>query len=140
MGSDVLGTFFCDNAGKPKSVIVANAENHFRQFVNLVRPIVSAPSAIQGTISDGHLFLCTGSAHPWALIVLIRTGDQLHGVLIPTLEDADGAARFVRFLDEPPPRFEVKFAAFKEDHWEVSKTPSDLNWPPATYSTPASGA
>jgi len=133
IGHDILGEFFRANKGRAKSTILENAERHFREFVNLVRPVVSAPPAWKGTSSDGLLYLCTGTPGPWALLTLIKTEDQMHAVIVPVLESAEGAARFASFLKDPPPRFEVRLTKFVKDCWEVSKVSNTFVWPPANF-------
>jgi hypothetical protein len=133
VGHDIIGEFFRNSVGKAKATIQKNADRHFRQFVNLVRPVVSAPDALKGTTSDGLIYLCIGASGPWALLTLIRTGKSLHAVVVPALENAEVAARFVAFLTEPPPRFEGRLARFVNDQWEVSKAPTTFVWPAANF-------
>jgi hypothetical protein len=99
VGYDVLGRFYLANRGLAKTEILNHANVHFRQFVNLVRPILGPPPDLKGTITDGLLYLCMSGAKPWAIIVLVRTGDHLHAVILPVLESDHHAARFVAFLD-----------------------------------------
>lgn len=139
LGFDVLGRFFLNHvkAGKsrPKRLkerILSSAEEHFGEFVNLVRPVTSWPKELTGTISDRFVYMCVGSPLPWGIITFIRTADVMHAVLVPVMEDAEAGARFVRFLKEPTSSIEVKLARFSWDHWEVSPTPTRLQWPEAT--------
>ena len=57
----------------------------------------------------------------------------MHGVLVPIMEDPEGAARFLRFLKDPPPRFEVRLARFAGDRWEVSRDSRIIEWPAANF-------
>jgi hypothetical protein len=66
-------------------------------------------------------------------MVLVRTGAQMHAVLVPVLEDTDSAARFVRFLSKPAPRFEAKLTHFAGDRWEVAKDSRTFVWPAANF-------
>lgn len=131
-GYDILGRFYLANAGKSKSEIVQSAETHFRELVNLVRPLASPQEHLKGTISDGQCYLCTGSTGPWAILTFIRTGTLMHGVLVPVLESPDSAARFVAFLKEPAPRIEVKLTRFTGAAWEVATRSVTFTWPAAS--------
>lgn len=133
LGYEVLGKFFLANAGKERSAVLSNADSHFREFVNLVRPVLSAPPGLKGTITDRLLYLCTGTPRAWAFMVLVRTGEQMHAVLVPVLEDAESAARFAGFLSKPAPRFEVKLTRFAGDRWEVAKDSRTFVWPAANF-------
>jgi len=134
LGHDVLGTFFLANVGQQMNDVLRNAERHFLEFVNLVRPLLQAPKGLVGTVSDKLMYLCMNGDRPWAVLVLIRTGDLFHSVLAPVFEDDDGAARFVSFLTRPSPRIEVKLTRFCSDRWEVSKNSTSLVWPEANFS------
>lgn len=133
LGYEVLGKFFHANLGKERSAVLKSADTHFREFVNLVRPILSAPPDLKGTISDRLLYLCTGTPRAWAFLVLIRTGEEMHAVLAPLLEDADSAARFAAFLSNPAPRFEVRLTRFAGERWEVSNDSRTVVWPAANF-------
>jgi hypothetical protein len=133
VGHEILGRFFLENRGEKKPVITERANSHFRQFANLVRPVQSAPSELRGTASDRFLYLCTSSSGAWAFVILVRTGEQMHAVLLPVMEDPDNAARFVAFLENPAPRFEVRLTRFAGDHWEGSPEPQTFIWPEARF-------
>jgi hypothetical protein len=131
LGWEILGRFACENMASDRPTVLTKAQPYFRQFVNLVRPMLVQPAGFQGTISDGHLFLCTGTPLAWAFMVLIRTGAQMHCVLVPVMEDAESAARFLRFLVAPSPRFEIRPVRFAGDRWEASKATRMVDWPAA---------
>jgi hypothetical protein len=133
LGYDVLGRFYLANAGKSKSEIVQSADPHFREFVNLVRPVASLPGELTGTISDRLCYLCTGHSGPWAILTFIRTGTLSHAVLVPMLECPESAARFVAFLKDPPPRIEVKLTRFTGEQWEVAPDSGTFIWPEANF-------
>jgi hypothetical protein len=129
MGWDVLGKFFDQVRDFDRSTILQAAVTHFAEFVNLMRPLRKAPPGLKGTISDGYLYLCTGTPRAWALMVFVRTGDQMHAVLVPVLEDADSAARFVNFLSKSPPRFEIRLARYANGQWEAATDTRIIEWP-----------
>lgn len=133
MGWDVLGSFVSKSIGEERSVVIENAFEHFPQFVNLVRPMLKVPDGIAGTISDGHVFVCIGTPVAWAIGVFVRTGDQMHMVLVPVLEDDESAARLIRFLKEPNGRFEGRVAELTRDQLKASTTSQVIEWPEAGF-------
>ena len=133
MGWDVLGRYAAENMALDRSVALANAHRHFRPFVNLVRPMAAMPADLQGTVSDGKLFLCKGTPKGWAFMVFVRTGTQMHAVLVPILEDAESADRFVRFLSRPAPRIEATLMRFAGDRWESASDVCMIDWPAADF-------
>lgn len=137
VGWDVFGEFVSKNMGLDRPTVLQNALKHFPQFTSLVRPMLAFPDYLQGTISDGELCLCTGSPHPWAFMVFVRTGKDMHAVLVPVMEDAEAAARFVRHLQSPAPKFEIKRARYRADRWEVAKDSRLITWPAAGFDTAA---
>ena len=133
VGWDVLGQFVVNNITADRTSVLANAATHFAEFTSLVRPMLSWPEYVHGTVTDNELFLCTGSPKPWAFAVFVRTGSDMHAVLVPILEEEEGAARFARHLAEPSPRFEVKRARLVGDRWEVAKDSRIIDWPAAGF-------
>jgi len=133
LGWDVLGRFAAANLPEPRDTMILNAGIHFAEFKNLVRPMVTVPTGLTGTISDRLLFLCTGTPKPWAFMVLVRTGDKMHAVLAPILEDPESAARYVRFLRDPAPRFEIRLLRFAGDRWDIAKDARVIEWPNAAF-------
>jgi len=99
LGRTVLGDFFLRNRDLSKADVLIDAMSHFPEFANMMRPVLTTPSELQGTVSDRFLFVCRCETEtPWALMVFIRTSDLLHAVLVPVLEAPSAAARFVTFL------------------------------------------
>jgi hypothetical protein len=136
LGFDILGRFFLENSGKPRSEVRKNAECYFRQFANMVRPVASAPSHFAGTVSDRLLYLCPTRSQKkyWAMLILVRTGTQMHAVLVPVFEDAESAALFLRFLEKPLKDIEVRLAQLNQGHWAAAKETKTFKWPPADIS------
>ncbi len=133
VGWDILGEFASNNLRHDRPTVLRNGLTHFGQFTSLVRPMLRWPEYVHGTVSDNELFLCIGSPHPWAFMVFVRTGRDMHAVLLPVMEDVEAAARFVRHLQSPAPRFEVKRARFQGDHWEVGNDSRVIDWPAAGF-------
>ncbi len=133
MGRDVLGKFFDQLAGQSKAEILREARTHFGEFQNLVRPVLSSTTGLEGTITDGLFYLCMSSDGPWAKAVMVRTGEHMHTVLVPIFDQAEPAARFFRFLDQSSGRLEVRLARFSGEKWEVSPTALQFEWPEANF-------
>jgi len=133
VGWDVLGRFVEANMDRDHSAVVRDASTHFSEFINLVRPMMGVPTGLAGTITDRQLFLCMGSPKPWAFMVFVRTGSDMHAVLLPVMEDDESAARFLHFLKDPSRRFEVRPARFAGDHWDVAKDSRMIDWPDAGF-------
>jgi hypothetical protein len=130
LGFTVLGSFFLKNQGLPKSEILENAVGHFSEFSNMVRPVVSGGTEAKGTADDGFLYICTrGTDIRWAFLVLVRTGESLHGVLVPTFDDPHGVARFLTFLQDNDESIDAVPTKFEGDKWLAAKEPKRLTWP-----------
>jgi hypothetical protein len=134
LGWEILGRFVARNLDSDPVTVLRDAQQHFREFVNLVRPMAVPPEKAAGTITDAQLFLCTGTPKAWAFMVLVRTGTDMHAVVVPMIEDEEGGARFARFLKDPAPRFEVKRIKFAGGRWELAKTGRIIDWPEANFS------
>jgi hypothetical protein len=59
---------------------------------------------------------------------------RAHAVLIPTMGDDEGAARFAQFLGDSGDAFEISVPRFEEARWTVEKTRRRVEWPPANLS------
>lgn len=130
VGRQILGEFFQQNYGKPKSEVHKNAHSFFREFMHMVRPIQSPGPKLQGTITDKFLFICEdNNSFPWAVIVLIRTSQQLNAVMIPLFEQPNAVVNFLDFLHDESDFIEVKLACFEQDEWKVDKKSKKLYWP-----------
>jgi hypothetical protein len=130
---DELGKLYLLNRNKRRNTVQVNAARHFAQCLNLVRPIVSA-TAFQGTVSDQLLFLCMCREGPWAQLTLVRTGEMMHAVAIPIIEDAECVARFVSFLtSREAQHLDVRVTQFVGDHWLVEKQSKAFIWPAANF-------
>lgn len=134
----ILGDFFLKTRGVERSSALEKARVHFKKYQSLVRPVVEMSFNFDGTLTDNTLFLCISGDRFWAFNVLVRTGTQSHGVLVPILEDAESAARFHRFLESPFPILEVKIARWDRDReiWEGSSNTHMIEWPQASLDAP----
>jgi hypothetical protein len=130
VGHDILGKFFLENQKRRKRDLPERAVEFFRPFVHMVRPVISTTIGAQGTVTDRLMFLCMGgSGMPWAFIVLIKTSEQMHGVMIPSFGDPDQIATFLDFLHNPNSSIHVATCRFAGDKWEISKGTMPMTWP-----------
>lgn len=132
LGSDVLGTFFRANQGLAKKQVLLNAETHFPQFANLVRPIMN-PQIVRGdTIHDQVLYFCEGFGQ-WGFLLYVRTDDAVHAVIVPVIETPDAASSFVHFLHAKGQKLHVREARFEKDTFFVSPIMEELFWPDSAF-------
>lgn len=138
LGKEILGDFFLNTKGVKRATALEMAKTHFKKYQSLVRPVVEMHFDFAGTLTDNTFLLCTIGDRFWAFNVLIRTGIQSHGVLVPILEDAESAARFHRFLESPFPILAVKIARWDRDReiWEGSSHTQMIEWPHADLDAP----
>ena len=133
LGKEILGDFFLKTREMNRSSALREAKAHFRKYQSLVRPVVSLSFDSEGTLTDGILFVCETGGKRWAFQVLIRTGTQLHAVMVPILEDVESADRFSRFLNSPFPSIEVRVGKFDTERnaWAMNPDTKLVNWPHA---------
>jgi len=130
VGRQILGEFFVQNHGKPKSIVIENSYQFFQEFTHMVRPVLTLDLDIQGTISDRKMFVCRGRRNlPWALIVFIRVLQSLHAVLIPVFDEPESVEMYLNFLKNNNESLDVSMCIFRENHWEIGKELTKLNWP-----------
>ena len=130
VGRDILGEFFLQNRYKTKSEVLKNAYPFFREFVNLVRPIQSSKLDLKGTITDNLILVCRdNSGSLWALITFIKTSQSLHSVMIPILDRADSAAKFMSFLKDEKEYIEVAYCRYKLGQWNLNNESFNIFWP-----------
>ena len=138
LGREILGGFFLKTRGMERLRALEEARVHFKKYQSLVRPVIQMSFDSDGTLTDNTLFLCMSGDRFWAFNVLIRTGTQSHGVLVPILDDAESAARFHQFLESPFPKLAVKIARWDRDRevWEGSSHTQMIEWPQANLDAP----
>ncbi len=138
LGKEVLGDFFLKTRGMERLSALEEAIVHFKKYQSLVRPVIELSFDSEGTLTDNKLLLCVSDNRFWAFNVLVRTGTQSHGVLVPILEDAESAARFHRFLETPFTGLAVKIARWDRDReiGEGSSHTQMIEWPQASLDTP----
>ena len=138
LGKVILGDFFLKTRGMERHSALEEAKVHFKKYQSLVRPVIEMSFDSEGTLADNMVLLCISESKFWGFNVLIRTGTQSHGVLVPILEDEESAARFHRFLESPFPRLAVKLARWDSDGetWELSPHTQVIEWPQASLDAP----
>lgn len=125
----ILGDYVDANLGLDRTDQLENAEQHFAEFTSLVRPILGNTESVHGTITDRAMKLVGTVENPWGLLVSVRTGDSVHGVMLPIFEDDDAAATYCRFLEDPFPKIETRRAEHTDGQWLVSPTSTFMDWP-----------
>lgn len=130
VGRQILGEFFLQNQDKSKPEVLNNARPFFREFIHMVRPLISCGFDSQGTVIDRTFYMCIGnSGFAWAMIVFVKTAHVIHGVLMPVFEQADQAATYLGFLKNGNESIQVAVCRFEQDRWEMSKETMPLVWP-----------
>ena len=137
LGHNILGEFFLGNKRRTKAEVISNGLFHFREFANMMRPVLNPPLDLRGTAADQFVFVCRCDADaPWGLIVFIRTSHLVHGVLVPVLESEAAAARFMGFLKGKGCRIRANRCRFDGQNWYGAKDYEFLEWPTAAFEEP----
>lgn len=137
LGRDILGEFFLSNKGRNKADIIANGLSHFREFANMMRPVLNPPLDLKGTAADQFVYVCRCDADtPWGMMVFIRTSHLVHSVVVPVLECEGAAARFMAFLKGEGCRIRANRCRFDGQNWYGAKDYEFLEWPTAAFEEP----
>jgi hypothetical protein len=130
IGYQILGKFFKENYNKPRKEVLKNALPFFKEFTHLVRPMTKNDLGFEGTISDNQLLACIDSNNNiWALIIFIRTDQNMHSILVPVFESTESIPIFLNFLNNENENLMVKFCRFRTENWEISKKSINITWP-----------
>jgi hypothetical protein len=130
IGRMLLGEFFLQNCNVRKRDISGKALKFFRACAHMVRPVISTTFGAQGTVVDRMMFMCMGgSGTAWAFIVLVKAGEQMHGVMIPTFQNVDQIDTFLGFLGNSNSSIQVATCCFEGDKWKVSQGTLPMTWP-----------
>jgi hypothetical protein len=130
LGRTVLGTFFSQHSRARRSELTQHAQRHFAEFAHMVRPVRGGLEDAEGTAADRRLFICMrGTEIRWAFLVIVRTGDAVHSVLVPTFESPVAIDVFLKFVRNQDEHVEARLAKFEGDRWLVSTTTTPLLWP-----------
>lgn len=133
VGKTILGDFFQDSRGKKRNEVTEFAISHFKQFANMVRPALTNPMNLQGTLTDQYLNIWMYQNKPWVILVFVRTGGLLNSVAIPIMQGEEDSARFIRFLEEQSTTTESRFAKWNGVSWEISPKSEIQAWPPSQF-------
>ena len=129
-GWNALGSFYMNNYGSNKRDVLMSAPAHFRQFRNMVRPVVSHSPGLEGTVSDNKLYICeTTDNHRWAFVVFIRLPGSLHAVVVPILDHPEGAARFHGFLEAGESTLLLRFCKYEDGIFRAHPRTTTFKWP-----------
>ena len=116
VGRGILGHFYRSNVGRTKEEILTESLKYFRKYGPMVRELRMVDHSYQGTVSDRKLLVChTSSGGFWAQIVFLRTGRQLHIVMIPAFYSDDSVDTFDGFLSNDNERIQVSTVEFDRD-------------------------
>jgi hypothetical protein len=138
LGRSILGKFFDQNSTLERSIIVANASGHFGQFANMVRPVVAGARGLRGTVDDHVVLVCTSpTGCMWALIVFVRTGNDLHAVVTPVIDTPSAVSYFASFLTRPTFRFQVQLAKHEGRKWHIMNDVKPVEWPESGFDWPS---
>ena len=133
IGHDLLGRFYRENVGKSLADAKEAAKSFFRPYVHMVRPILGCTGTPpRGTIEDNRAGVCFGSSgHPFAVAVCVRTGTDLHSVLMPAFDNPDSAATYWNFLGSDRESLRIWDSVFEAERgrWVVNEPPMDAFWP-----------
>jgi hypothetical protein len=130
VGRQVLGEFYRQNFNKSKSNILENAHMYFQEFVHMIRPILVSNFPLTGTISDRKVLLCRGTGETaWAIIVIIRTDQQLNAVMIPASSNPNMIDTYLSFLRNKNESINVSVCQLNQNHWNVSPERIPMLWP-----------
>ena len=132
LGHTVLGEFFIQNGSCSNKEALTKAASYFREFANLVRPILPTEQTIDDTVEGRCLYICDEPSR-WAYLVLMRTSSLLHSALVPVLETPEAAARFVKFLGEDGSTLKVRKCHFDGQTFQASTVIEELTWPTAKF-------
>ena len=133
LGRKVLGEFFLSCQDLQPTEHLEYAHEHFGKLKNLVRPIISSGLSRQGTVTDGFLDLCIEGGDVWASIVIVRTGQMLHAILLPALDTGVNCLRFEKFLDHANPSLTVRGARINKGSWELYPGSQRIDWPEVQF-------
>jgi hypothetical protein len=134
VGNYMLGKFYRENQGTPKSQVWAAAVPFFQPYVNMVRPIAMySGTAPLGTVEDRTVKACFGgSGRSFAMMVCVRTNQDLHAVLMPAFNHPDAVETYLNFLkEEDKQALRVWTCQYDEQEkcWRGSAEPTEARWP-----------
>ena len=133
LGHTVLGRFFEENVGLPNNQIIASAKTHFASYANLVRPVLE-PSAdvLRATTEGPSLYICENTTR-WAFLILLRTANMVHAVVVPILESPQAIARFNSFLGENGSTLSARWCEFDGEMFRAESNLRQFVWPEAKF-------
>ena len=123
----LLGKFYKQNKDFEKKVVLENAKEYFKEYANLVKPLLNNPLDFEGTARDKRVFLVQDQNIVWAAIVFIKTADQLHSVIVPLYFDSMGFAHFQKLFKKEDLKLNLINATFKGNHWIAGQN-SHTEW------------
>ena len=133
LGRLFLGNFFLMNQHLSRMGILESAADYFAPFSNLVRPMLTNPLCLKGTLTDHWLFVSLNKNRIWALLIFIRTEEHMHAVVTPLLENREDIIRCAEFLQKPSSTLKVKRTKWRGDSWVIYPEIIQLEWPEGQF-------
>jgi hypothetical protein len=132
IGYEVMGGFFRAFHDKSSREARAGAADYFRPYIHMIRPIIRTIGSMpKGTINDRVAMVCFGSSGPpFAMVVSVKVGSQVFGVLMPAYDNAESGATYVDFLRNDNEVLNARSCTFNPDtsQWEGNETPIEMHW------------
>lgn len=134
IGRSVLGRFYEENRVRTADEVMDEADKFFYPYRHMVRPIRDKSCVVDllGTVEDNRTLICfCSSGRPFALIVWVRIGGDLHAVLMPAWNNPESAYVYDDFLNGDKETLLVNDARFDADEkqWIVNPDAIELYWP-----------
>ncbi len=134
IGNQILGRLFKQYKDASRSETQEAARVDLEDCVNAVRPILGTDLELRGTMLDRQVLVTwAASGFPWATIIIIPTGDALHGVMLPAGDHVKQITTWLDFMNNDNDSIAVKLAQHEPDRkggvWRLSKETLRLQWP-----------
>jgi hypothetical protein len=131
IGHGLLGAVFSELNGLETDEVRKRSIDHFRPYVNIVRPIERFTGKTPlGTIEDHFARVCcTPKGSFFAIIVDVRAGESHFAVMLPVFDDADGVSAYFTFINSERTQLFTHNCQIDPDKVLVSQQLKEVNWP-----------
>lgn len=129
VGQRILGDFYLSERRSSRRVGVQRAHGYFESFSRMVLPLLHTELDLEGTAIDRRVLVLKGmSGQYWAMVVIVRTGELRHAVLLPTAENLDQLDTFLGFLKNENTSVQAAPLEFCDDHWKTTAETREMIW------------